>query len=211
MKRYLTILCLAATGCGASAGPISLTPGWPSQPPDLDDASRAWTREDSIVTSITEGRTVLARLHATFESPEWRAARVARAARRGQLSAAQAEARLAAEKEEAAKEHDFYLLLTTHDARVNDLTKGDRSMWRLELRNDKGASVAPISIKKDRRPREEIKSELPQLSDFDQVYVARFPASLKILGPDARSFTLVMWSGLGTLELVWKAGAQKTD
>lgn len=201
------VLCLTFAGCGGSAGPISLSPEWPSQPPDLDDASRAWTREGSLITSITEGRTMIARLHATFESPQWRAAKVARARRRGQLSAAEVQGRLDAEKQEAAKEHDFYLLLATHDARANDLSKGDRSMWTVRLRDDKGNSVAPISIKKDRRPREEIKSELPQLSGFDQVYVARFPASLKILGPDARSFSLVMWSGLGTMKLVWKAGA----
>lgn len=197
-------LVLLVAACGGTP-PITLSPEWPERPPELDEATRAWTRHDELVTDFSEGRTLVADLSATFKSPQWRAAKVRREVERGDLGEAEARARLEAEKQDASQHHEFFLLLTTRDPRVNDLTKGERSIWSVRLRDGRGNEVEPISIKKDRRPRNEIETELPHLGDFDQVYVARFPATHPILGPEARKFGLRMWSGHGVLELEWRA------
>lgn len=210
MRAAAAVLAVIAgaggAGCGAAAtGPVELSASWPEDPPSLEDATRAWTRSDRLVGSFSEQMELIAAVHVTFKSPQWRAALVEREARRGELDAAATEARLAEEKKAAAEHHEFVLLLTTHDRRLNDLTKGDRSVWSLRLRDGSGTDVAPVEVKKDRRPRSEIASELPHLGDFDQIYIVKFPGDVPIVGASADKFSLKMWSGRGALELVWSA------
>jgi hypothetical protein len=201
----LVAVGIAVTGACGGAPPVDLSPAWPEAAPSLEEATRAWTRQDSLVGDFSESKELIAQLTATFKSPQWRTALVQRMRERGDFSPAEAEARLAAEKNEAAEHHVFFFLLTTHDRRLNDLTRGERSVWSVRLRDASGAEVEPIEIKKDRRPRSAIEAELPHLGDFDEVYIARFPASHPILAEGAGQFSVKMWGGRGALELVWRA------
>lgn len=206
MRRAVAfaVAVLAGSGCGSAApGPVELSPSWPSDPGSLDSATRTWTRSDRLVAPFSEQKELIAQVDATYKSPAWRSALVEREGKRGQLSATEIEARLAEQKKAAAEHHEFALLVTTHDQKLNDLAKGERSVWSLRLRDSRGVEVAPVEVKKDRRPRAEIATELPHLGDFDEIYTVKFPGDHPILGDDADRFSLVMWSGRGRLELVW--------
>lgn len=200
----LAAALLALVGCGTAAEPVSLSPAWPSRAPDLAETTAAWTRADKVVSGFDEHKELIAEVHATFKSPAWRTALIERNGERGKLTRAEIDAQLEAAKKAAAEHHEFILLLTTHDRRLNDLTKGDRSVWSLRLRDSSGAEVAPTEVKKDRRPRAEIATELPHLGDFDQIYLVKFPGAHPILGNGDR-FSLKMWSGRGAIELEWAA------
>lgn len=194
----------AVVGCGASApGPVDLSPQWPSGALDLEETTRAWTRSGKVVGGFDTHRELIAEVTATYKSPAWRVALIERNGKRGKLPRAEIDAQIEAAKKDAAKYHEFVLLLTTHDRRINDLTKGERSVWKLRLRDGSGAEVEPVEVKKDRRPRSEIASELPHLGDFDQIYLVRFPGDHPILGGD--SFALRMWNGRAAIELVWSS------
>jgi hypothetical protein len=202
--RPTAALALLMIGCASPAPPVDLSPDWPSKAPDLEDATEAWTRTDRVVAGLAEDKELIAELTATYKSPAWRTALIERNGARGKLSRPEIDAQIEAAKKDAAEHHEFALLLTTHDRRLNDLTKGERSVWQVRLRDTAGNEVEPVEIKKDRRPRSEIASELPHLDDFDQIYIARFPGDHPILGA-GDSFALKMWSGRGRVELVWSS------
>ena len=207
MTRALAIAAALACGwaCGAgSPAPVDLSPTWPANPPDLARATEMWTRSDKVVAGFSEQLELIAEVSATYRSPAWRAALVRREARNGELTEAAIAARLEEQKKAAAEHHEFVLLMTTHDRRINDLTKGERSVWSLRLRDSTGGEVAPVEVKKDRRPRSEIETELPHLGDFDEIYIVKFPGDHPILAEGAERFSLKMWSGRGSLELVWR-------
>ena len=204
MTRPAVLLALAL-GCGTAAPqPVDLSPNWPSQAPDLEAATTNWTRTDRVIAGLAEDVELIAELDATFKSPAWRTALVEREGKRGKLTRAEIDAKLAEQKKAASEHHEFTLLLTTHDRRINDLSKGKRSVWKLRLRNSEGVEVAPLEVKKDRRPRSEIASEFPHLGDFDQIYLVKFPGDHPILGAGDR-FALKMWSGRGSVELTWSS------
>ena len=140
---------------------------------------------------------------ATFKSPEWRAAYVKHRAATGMLPAGEVAALTAREQAESADHYEVMLLIATYDRRLNELQKGPRSVWRVALVDAVGTEILASEIRRDRRPRTEIAADFPDLGDFHQPYVARFPRTVDLMRPDARRFSLKVTSSQAGVELVW--------
>jgi hypothetical protein len=195
----VVVLAIAAGGCGAR--PVDLDGTWPrTADPDYDAVTRAWTRQAearddfSMVVDVT----------ATIKTPAWRAAYVARRARREHLSAEARDALLEAQRKADQDAYEVELMVATYDRRANDLNKGARSIWHVALVGDDGHEIAPTEIARDRRPRSEIVSDFPSLGDFHVAYVAKFPRKAALFGEDADRIVLRVASAQAQVDLVWR-------
>jgi hypothetical protein len=194
-------------GCGSAAPAVTLAAPWPSSPPSYPSATARWTREVKVYDGIDHVFSV----RATAKSAEWRAAYVAERARRQKLGT-EAEATLRQEEQAAAEAGwEFQVLLATHDARWNDLAKGDGSIWRVALVGDDGREVLPSEVRADRRPDDEVGAWFPGMKPFFKAYVVNFPKAhadgTPIAGPQSQRLALRLGSGLGSAELEWRAAA----
>lgn len=194
----LSALLLVA--CTARA-PISLTPEWPRATGPYLEVHRAWTRHGLLRKGYQE----VIEVYATFKSPAWRAAYIERQATVAHLSPDE-RALLVQSQQNAAAEgpYEVQLLVTTHDFRENDLNRGERSIWRVVLRDDRGNQVPAESIVRDRRPLQVIRAEFPDMGDFAVAYIARFPRTIEVLRADAEAFTLELSSPRGAVTLTWQ-------
>ncbi len=197
---------LALGACGPRRAPLLMSSEWPAKPQSLEGATKTWTSIDEHRAGLSSDVELVVRLSATYRSPAWRAAYVNHIKEAGELSAAEVKKLRDAQTKAAAEHHEFALLVATHDRRINDLSKGERSVWRMVLVDSTGAEVAPVEIVKDRRPPAEIRAELPHLTTFDEIYIARFPASHKILAGGAKTFSLKLWSARGGVKATWTDG-----
>lgn len=195
------VFALLAVGCGSrAAGPVSLDGTWPEQPGSYRGVHEQWTRHGAL----REYPSIVLELYATFKSPAWRAAHAGYLAERRNMSnAARAIFLEQTRQGSEAEPYEVHLLVTTNDRRENDLTKGKRSVWRVVLVDAQGNEVEPLSIERDRRPREVIRAEFPDFGDFAEAYVARFPRDVVLLGPGVTQLSLKMGSARGGVELVW--------
>lgn len=196
-----TVLVLA--GC-VPAQRVNLSGQWPAQPGSYTAVDEAWTRHATLRTGLSDQFEEVLDVYATLESPDWRAAYVSHRGRRELLSAQALRALAQAQQQEAAKYHEVELLVATHRRDENDLDDGKRSVWRLRLVNSKAAEVAPVSIVRDRRPRQVIRADFPQLGDFAKAYIVKFPAKLQIFGDGADWVALKLASSRGGVKMVWK-------
>jgi hypothetical protein len=201
VRAALLGLAVLLTGCAGAPPPVDLTGSWPDRPGDYGDVTEAWTRRGGDRTL----EAMVVEVSATLKSPAWRAAYVAHRARRERMSDAARAALAASEQAADQASYEVALFVATYDRRINDLHKGDRSVWRLVLVGDDGQEITPIEVIRDRRPRSEIVAYFPHLGDFDQPYLARFPRTAALLGPGARRLTLRMASAQGQVELSWQA------
>lgn len=208
---YVLALCLglaapvALSGaCAPAVAPVALNPEWPTQPGAYEGAYRDWTRSAILRRDYQE----VLKVFATFKSPAYRAAYAAHKADRSSLTAAEAESLQTAEKAAAAGAYEVQLLVTTWDFRENDLHKGQKSLWRVALTDDRGNEVLAESIARDRRPRWMLRAEFPDLDDFAIAYVARFPRTVDILRPDAKRFSVEVGSSRGAVTLTWQGASE---
>ncbi len=198
---FVTLAALwALAGCGAAPGPVALSDAWPEKPGEYQKVHDEWTRR-AVIQKFDEQ---ILEVFATFKSPAWRAAHVAQNAKLQRLGAEGERALAAKESEAAAESHELHLLVTTWDSEENDLHEGERSVWTLSLRDDRGSLVEPTSIERDKRPLQVIRAEYPNMGDFATAYVVRFPRTLDILRQGAKQFSLTMASPRGSVELVWQ-------
>lgn len=200
-------LVLCAAACASSAPPVvQLSDQWPAQAGEYRDVTRKWTRHGRQRSSPDNHGNVFDQtldVVATFKSPEWRAAYVKHRADNNKLPASEVAALTAREKADAQQVYEVMLLVATYDPRVNELQKGGRSVWRVALVDAAGSEIVASEIKRDRRPRSEIQADFPELGDFHEPYVARFPRTVELLRPDAGRFSLKVTSAQAGVELVW--------
>jgi hypothetical protein len=197
-------LLAAMLACSGSPPAVQLSERWPAQAGDYDEVTRQWTRSGALRAGFSDHFTELARVAATLKSPAWRAAHIEHLTRQNHLSQ-QTRAELRAAEEKAASEHhEVLVFLTTHDDRLNDLGKNQRSSWRLTLVNDLGQEAVASSIQRDRRPRNILRALFPHLDDFAKPYLVRFPPDLRVFGERARFVLLRLASAHGTIELRWQ-------
>ncbi|HTJ42348.1 MAG TPA: hypothetical protein VL463_09660 [Kofleriaceae bacterium] len=197
MKRLAVLLLVAA--CGAPPHTIAFSDEWPTRVARFDDVSLAWTRVVKMRNGYEESLT----LQATFKSPEWRAARIARDVRNAHMSDAAATDLVAKEQAALGDHYEVELLVTTWERRENDLDRGERSVWKVSLIDDDGTEVSPIEIVRDKRPREILLADFPEFGDFAVAYIAKFPKKTDLFRPGARKIGLHMWSARGGVELSW--------
>ena len=199
MSRLLALLVCLSAACGAAEPRVHLTEEWPKSIDDYDDVVEKWTRKGTLRGGYQE----VLELAATLKSPEWRAAHAARDAdNRGLQGEARAQL-LAQAQAAAAGPYELQVMVTTWDRRENDLDRGAKSVWRIFLLDEQGMEVAPLEIVKDKRPAFVVRAEYPDLGDFAQSYVARFPREAKVLGPGVKRVRLRISSSRGGLELSW--------
>ena len=198
MKAW-PLLVLAA--CGAPAHTIAFSDNWPTRVARFDDVTDAWTRTVKMRNGYEESLT----LQATFKSPEWRAARIAREVGYAHMSDAAATDLVGKEQAALADHYEVELIVTTWERRENDLDRGERSVWHLALVDDDGTEVQPIEIVKDKRPREVLLADFPEFGDFAIAYIAKFPKKTDVFRNGAKKVSLHMWSARGGVELAWAA------
>jgi hypothetical protein len=192
---------IAVGACASAPPPVKLVEDWPAQAGNYDETTEAWTRKTSLRGQYQE----VLELAATFKSPEWRAARAARDASYRRLEGAARDAFIGLAKADAAGPYEIELMVTTWDRRENDLDRGDRSVWRVVLVDEKGNEIPPLEIIKDRRPAFTVRADFPALGDFATPYIARFPRTTPLLGPGVKSLRLRLFGVRGGDEVVWNA------
>jgi hypothetical protein len=195
----LVALAVVLVGCADAQPPIRFDEGWPAQAPSYDGTTAAWTRASQLHGQYQEA----VDLHATFKSPDWRAAHAERVAAQRGLAGAAKDQVVAQAQADMAGPYEFELMLTTWDRRENDLDRGQKSIWHVALIDDQGHEIAPIEIVKDRRPMYTLRAEFADINDFATAYVARFPRTTPVLGASVQTLRLRMSGERGAVELVW--------
>jgi hypothetical protein len=207
LASCVAALALLALACGPRTGAISLSGTWPSEPAAADDYDRvvrAWTRHARARGDIREHLTEIVSVHATLLAPEWRAAYVQKRSVEERMTAAERQALLAHHRERDAAYYEVVLLVSAHERRLLDFDRGERSVWRVALRDDRGNEVLASAIERDRRLHSVIAEFFPAIGDFDRPFIARFPREIELFGPNATRIELILASPRATLELVWE-------
>jgi hypothetical protein len=197
MKRALLLVFLIA--CGSAPPPVDLSGQWPAMAEDYETVTARWTRQASLRDQYQE----ILELAAVFKSPQWRAAHASRDAYFRKLTGAARDQRMAQAQAEMAGPYEIELLVTTWDRRENDLDRGKKSVWHVVLVDEQGNEIEPLEIVKDKRPTFTIRADFPALGDFATAYIARFPRTTPLLGPNARLLRLRMSGTRGGIELAW--------
>lgn len=189
------VLFTFLVGCASRPG-IVLNESWETSPRGYQDETQAWTRQDKVFHYPLE----VLNVRATYKSPVWRNAYVNWTAKLRGFDEENRQKLLAAEKADAVKFREFHFLVTTHERRENDLSKGKRSIWTLTLQDKTGKQFNPVSVERDRRPYDVIKAEFPETIDYDRAYIVRFPPEAQLDG----EFLVHMGSARGLATLKWK-------
>lgn len=201
MRTAPLLLLLGAAGC-ASVPPAVGEPG-----PELPDP-RAEASYQAALERFTEHREVYSGLDtrlycaATYQSPEFREARVRRQALFQTWPEAKLEQTLAVERTEAAQAHEVVLGVSLVDRRFDDLDSKN-TIWRLSLATDQG-EVTPLAIKRVGRANQDLRAYYPYLGEFWTMYTVRFPltaAGRPLVGPDTRALLFRMSSTQGQVEM----------
>lgn len=199
---WLCLVGVAAAACGGAEPAVRLADDWPTAVSGkYADVTERWTRRTRLRGPYQEAL----ELAATFKSPEWRAARAEMDAdARGLEGEARAQ-RIAQARAEAAGPYELQLMVVTWDRRESDLDRGAKSVWRVRLLDEQGFEIEPLEIVKDKRPPFIIREEFPAFGDFATAYVARFPRTKPLLGPNVRQLRLRLSSTRGGVSLIWHA------
>ena len=196
------LLLVAIAGCVSSAPPkVTFSDEWPTRVAHFDAVTDGWTR----TAKLRDGYEELLTVQATFKTPEWRAAHVAREVKFAQLNDAAATDLVAKEQAALADHYEVELLVTTWDRRENDLDRGERSVWRVVLVDADGHDVQPLEIVRDNRSDGVLRAEFPAFDDFSKAYIARFPKTARVLGPGVDKVGLRISSSRGGIELTWSS------
>jgi len=198
----LWLSLLATAACGAAEPKVRLVDDWPTAiSGDYDDVTERWTRQARMRGTYQEALEIAV----TFKSSEWRAARAEKDADARGLGGEARAQRLAQARAEAAGPYEFQLMVVTWDRRESDLDRGAKSVWRVRLLDDQGFEIEPLEIIKDKRPPFIIREEFPAYGDFATAYLARFPRTKPLLGPDVRQLRMRFSSARGGVSLIWHA------
>jgi len=202
--RRVALVILMATACAGAPPAVHLDGNWPERAPDYRDATRAWTRKTVVWRELQQ----VCDVSATLKSAEWRAAFVAEQARRTRMSRDAANMLAASERAAADAGWEVELLLATEKPDWNDLSKRERSMWRIALVGDDGREVLPTSVLADKRPHDVVRAWFPGKTHWHRAYTITFPRDAPdgrpLVGPGSPRIALRIGSALAGVELEWK-------
>ena len=199
---WLAFGAAASAACGGAEPSVRLVEDWPAAAPlDYDAVTERWTRQARMRGTYQEAL----ELAATFKSSEWRAARAAKDADARGLEGEARKQRMEQAHADAAGPYEFELMVVTWDRRESDLERGAKSVWRVRLLDEKGFEVEPLEIVKDKRPAFTVRSDFPALGDFATAYIARFPRTTPVLGPNVKKVRLRMFGVRGSVEVAWES------
>ncbi len=199
--RGAVLAAIVVAGCAAAPRHVAFSNDWPTRVGRFDDVTGAWTSAVKMRNGYEESLT----LQATFKSPEWRAARVARDVGYANMSDAAATDMVAKEQSALADHYEVELVVTTWERRENDLDRGERSVWRVTLVDDDGTEIPALEIVRDKRPREILLADFPEFGDFAVAYTAKFPRKTDLFRTGTQRVRLHMWSPRGGVEVAWLA------
>jgi hypothetical protein len=202
--KPLSVLCIVlplCAACSVTYPAVRLTDDWPTSAGDYAAVVRDWTRKAQLHATYQE----VCELVATLKSPEWRAAQASHDAEVRGLGGAERNQHIAQPQAKAAGPYELEVMLTTWDRRENDLDRGTKSVWRVVLIDEQGHEIAPLEIVRDRRPAFVVRAEFPSLGEFATPYIARFPRTTPIFGPQIKQVRLRMSSPRGNVEVDWNA------
>ncbi len=173
----------------------------PRQPTPGPEQGRWPTERDRFTRSIKIYDRLDDRAFATvtYQAPSVRAARVERVAVWRGLTDQERDARLAQERDEAARFEDFLLAFYTNDRAANDLDS-PKSVWRVALEVPGAGEVHSASIEQVHVDAT-LAQLYPYIGNFDTVYRVRFS---RWPGPKALAelpFVLRVAGALGNVEL----------
>jgi hypothetical protein len=141
---------------------------------------------------------------ATFQSMEFREARVKRQGEFQILPKPRLEELLAKERTEEAQFNDFHLGVHVNDYRFEDFANRKRSIWRIVMLTPAG-EVEPLSVERIGRANLDMRAMYPYLGVFWVAYRVRFPKvtpdGTPIIGENVSHVTLRLASTLGHAEL----------
>ena len=201
MRLAALLLLVGAGGC-AAVPPAIGEPG--AEAPD----PKAEARYQAVLARATEHREVYSGIDtqlfcaATYQSPEFREARVRRQALFQTWPEAKLDEALARERAEAAQVHEVVLGVSIVDRRFDDFDSKN-TIWRLSLATDQG-EVTPLAIRRVGRANQDIRAYYPYMGDFWTMYTVRFPVSVagrSLVGPTTRALLFRMSSTQGQVEI----------
>jgi hypothetical protein len=196
------LLAVGASGC-AAVPPSVGEPG--ARVPD----PRAEASYQAALSRVTEHREVYTGIDtqlfsaATYQSADFREARVRRQAMFQTWPEAKLNAAVAQEQAEAAQVHELVFGVSVVDRRFDDFDSKN-SIWKLYLASDQG-EVTPLAIRRVGRANQDMRAYYPYLGDFWTMYTVRFPvttvAGVPLVGPTTRALIFRMSSTQGQIEM----------
>jgi hypothetical protein len=202
------LLVVGAAGC-AAVPPAIGEPG--AQVPDR----KAEASYQAALARFTEHREVYSGIDtqlftaATYQSADFRDARVRRQALFQTWPEPKLDDALARERAEAAQVHEVVFGVSVVDRRFDDFDSRN-TIWKLYLASDQG-EVTPLSVRRVGRANQDMRAYYPYLGDFWTMYTVRFPlttaAGQPLVGPGTRALLFRMSSTLGQVEMSFPVSA----
>ena len=199
--RVAALLLLAAAGCASTPPAVGL-PGAELSDPKAEDAyQRALER-------VTEHREVYSALDtllyaaATFQSPDFREARIRRQGAFQTWPPEKVEQTIASERAEAAQVHEVVFGVSIVEWKFNDFDS-KKSIWRLSLVTDQG-EVTPLRILRVGRANQDIRAYYPYMGDFWTMYTVTFPTTVEgrpLVAATTKALLFRMSSTQGQIEM----------
>ena len=208
IAALLLLLSVPAGGC-AGAPPAIGEPGPEAPDPKAEQSYQA------TLARVTEHREVYSGLDtrlycaATYQSPEFREARVRRQALFQTWPEGRLDDALARERAEAAQAHELVFGVSIVDRRFDDFDSKN-TIWRLSLATDQG-EVTPLAIRRVGRANADVRAYYPYLGDFWTMYTVRFPltvAGRPLVGASTRALLFRMSSTQGQVEMTFPVSTQ---
>ena len=203
MRRAALVLALAAVGC-AGAPPAIGEPGAELPDPKAEAQYQAALRKVTQHREVYSGIDTQLFTAATYQSPDFREARVRRQAAFQTWPEPKLDDAILRERADAAQVHEVVFGVSIVDRRFDDFDSKS-SIWRLSLATDQG-EVTPVAIRRVGRANQDLRAYYPYLGDFWTLYTARFPISVggrPLVGPDTKALIFRMSSTLGQVEMTF--------
>jgi len=201
--RFLFAAVVLFAGCAEQyRGVVSLSPRAGITADDYDEVLNRWTRRDRVYDRL---RSVLF-VDATFHSPEFRVAFLAR--HREVYGRGSEEARRLAltETEEGVEEGlEFFISAWTPQVHDNDMSDAD-SIWRVTLEGQGGVRVDGTVRRV--KTSANVRVIYPYVTDFARTYAVRFPRTSATGEPlitvATDQFVLRLTSAIGEARMTWR-------
>jgi hypothetical protein len=200
--RVPALVLLGAAAACATTPPEIGEPGAKVSDP------KAEASYQEALARVTQHREVYSALDtkffcaATYQSADFREARVRRQAMFQLWPGEKLDQALAQERTEAAQTYEVVFGILLVDRRFDDFETRNTA-WRLSLATDQG-EVTPTVIRRIGRATEGLRAYYPYMGDFWVAYAVQFPLVVggkPLVGPATRALTFRMGSALGQAEM----------
>jgi len=201
VRAVALLLLVCAAGC-AGTPPAIGEPGAELSDPRAEASYRAVLDYVSQHREVYSGLDTRLYTAATYQSPDFREARVRRMGVFQTWPEPKVEQEVARERADALLAHEVVFGVSIVDRRFDDFDSKS-SIWRLSLASDQG-EVTPLSLKRVGRANQDIRAYYPYMGDFWTVYRVRFPTSVNgrpLIGPSTQALVFRMSSTQGQVEM----------